>query len=251
MADDLAYYGFIYITTNIVNGKKYIGKRKYDRNREWVRYIGSGVLLRKAVNKYGKASFNRIIIDKAFSLADLNEKEKFWIEFYDAIHNDSFYNIASGGDGGNVRTGYSDEQYRMSENKRISAVKRGHIYGEQVKSSILTESDVSRIIEDIKMNTPLAEIGRKYNISEMTVSDIKNKRTWKHITKNEDFSTFTVSYVSTRKKPVGQFDKNMNLINTYESAREAEKCTGIGYKMISKVCHGERRSTNGYIFKFI
>ena len=43
----------------------------------------------------------------------------------------------------------------------------------------------------------------------------------------------------------------MNYIATYESAREAERQTGIGYKMISRVCRGERPHTHGYIFKFV
>lgn len=52
-------------------------------------------------------------------------------------------------------------------------------------------------------------------------------------------------------KPVSQYDKDMNYIASYESAREAERKTGIGHKMISRVCKGERPNTHGYIFRFI
>ena len=54
----------------------------------------------------------------------------------------------------------------------------------------------------------------------------------------------------TNAKPVFQYDLNENYIATYESAREAEKQTGIGYKMISRVCNGHRSNTHGYIFRF-
>ena len=57
------------------------------------------------------------------------------------------------------------------------------------------------------------------------------------------------SYVGS-SKPVAQYDKEMNLIAVFESAREAERQTGIGYKLISRVCREERRSTCGYVFKF-
>lgn len=54
----------------------------------------------------------------------------------------------------------------------------------------------------------------------------------------------------TNAKKVSQYDLDGNYIATYKSAREAEKQTGIGYKMISRVCNGRRPYTHGYIFKF-
>lgn len=55
---------------------------------------------------------------------------------------------------------------------------------------------------------------------------------------------------SNNMKPVKQYDLDGNYITTYKSAREAERETGIGYKMISRVCNGGRPYTHGYVFKF-
>ena len=52
------------------------------------------------------------------------------------------------------------------------------------------------------------------------------------------------------KKSVLQYDLDGNFIAEYESAREAERQTGIGYKMISRVAKGERPYTHGYVWKF-
>ena len=54
-------FGYIYLTTNLVNGRKYIGKRispVFD-----IKYNGSGTLLKKAINKYGKENFKTEIIE--------------------------------------------------------------------------------------------------------------------------------------------------------------------------------------------
>ena len=102
-------YGFIYITTNHINGKRYIGQRKYDKQGKWKDYLGSGVVLSKAITKYGIENFSKEIIEECNSKKELNEREKYWISYYNAVNSNDFYNIASGGDGGNTLVGYTDK----------------------------------------------------------------------------------------------------------------------------------------------
>jgi len=66
-------YGFIYITTNMINGKKYIGQRRFKNN--WQDYLGSGVLLKEQLRKYGKENFTRKIIAITYSRKELNDLE--------------------------------------------------------------------------------------------------------------------------------------------------------------------------------
>ena len=62
-------YGYIYKTTNLLNGKIYVGKHKWskegclDEN-----YLGSGTYLTRAIDKYGKENFICEILDTADSL---------------------------------------------------------------------------------------------------------------------------------------------------------------------------------------
>ena len=55
------YYGYVYKTTNTVNGLVYIGKHSTEKVRETQSldesYYGSGIKLRKAISKYGIDSF--------------------------------------------------------------------------------------------------------------------------------------------------------------------------------------------------
>ena len=90
-------YGFIYITTNLINNKKYIGQKKLDNGSRWKSYLGSGVHLQKAIKKYGKENFKREIIDYANSLEELNVLERYYIEKYNAVESKEFYNVIEGG----------------------------------------------------------------------------------------------------------------------------------------------------------
>jgi len=63
-------YGFIYITTNMINGKRYIGQKIF--SGKWKSYLGSGVVLLKAIKKYGRQNFNRNIVDIAYSFDELD-----------------------------------------------------------------------------------------------------------------------------------------------------------------------------------
>lgn len=250
MCENNHKYGFIYITTNILNSKMYIGKRIYDERGAWKTYLGSGVLLRKAIGRYGKKNFKREIIDYADTPEELNEKERHWIKHHDAIKSDKFYNIASGGNGGYLLDGYSEEEIMSIKERHKSAIQKAAKQGKMCTNNKLSKSDVIAISSRIHNNECLADIARDYGVSEMTISDIKNKRSWRNVVGQEDFSDYCVTYKGSGNKPVIQFDLNMNFIAAYESAREAESKTGIGYKLISRVCRGVRPSTHGFVFQF-
>jgi len=88
----------IYKTTNVINGKFYVGKDiKNDP-----KYLGSGLLLIKAIKKYGKENFNKEILEVCESIETLNSREKYWISELNAIQ--LGYNIARGGSGGDTIT---------------------------------------------------------------------------------------------------------------------------------------------------
>lgn len=111
-------YGFIYETTNLVNGKKYIGQKKIDNEGRWKNYLGSGVLLKQAIKKYGKANFKREILEFAYDNDELNKLEVEYIEKYQCVSSDKYYNLVEGG--GTV-TGLKFSQetlQRMSERNR-------------------------------------------------------------------------------------------------------------------------------------
>lgn len=88
----------IYKTTNKINGKIYVGKDA--RNRQT--YLGSGIILRRAIAKYGKENFIKEVIDRCQTLDELAEKEIFWIEQLKSNDPKIGYNLTNGGDGGDT-----------------------------------------------------------------------------------------------------------------------------------------------------
>ncbi|MBR5297106.1 MAG: GIY-YIG nuclease family protein [Parabacteroides sp.] len=115
-------FGYIYITTNKVNGKQYIGKKtsqKFDPT-----YLGSGIKLKEAVKKYGSENFSVHILCECNSREELNSKEIEYIDHFGAYKSSNFYNISAGGDGGNTYAGKSDSEMREIS-KKISIANSG------------------------------------------------------------------------------------------------------------------------------
>jgi group I intron endonuclease len=84
---------FIYITTNKVNNKKYVGLCKSNKKNVDT-YLGSGKLLNKAIKKYGVDNFYRNIIEYHENLDDAIQAEKTFILENGCHISDDWYNIA-------------------------------------------------------------------------------------------------------------------------------------------------------------
>ena len=120
---------YVYETTNLVNGKKYIGVSVTKSNSD--NYLGSGILLKRAIIKYGFDNFKKNII-KVFDLEEeARNYEKKLIEELDAINDKNYYNLVAGGYGGGVRNHpVSDEtRKKISESHKGKKLKRQQVIG--------------------------------------------------------------------------------------------------------------------------
>jgi hypothetical protein len=55
-------FNYVYITTNLINGKQYVGDHSTDNLDDG--YMGSGNLIREAFKKYGKQNFKKQILQE-------------------------------------------------------------------------------------------------------------------------------------------------------------------------------------------
>ena len=124
----------LYAIRNKVTGKYYVGETLYLRKREIQHFSNlktnkhENDYLQKSYNKYGKDAFEFIILeaDNSFTLEELNEKEKYYIEYFDSDKNG--YNLTVGGEGTQGRLLTEEEKKRKSQEMKGE---KNHFYGKQ------------------------------------------------------------------------------------------------------------------------
>lgn len=236
-------YGFIYITTNIINGKKYIGQKKYVNG--WKEYLGSGIALNNAVKKYGKEKFSKEIIEECTTREEANEREKYWIAYYNAVNNKNYYNIALGGDGGNTTSNYSKEEKFLIYQKANIGKNIG-LKNAFAKSVIcLNTMEVFETIESA---------GKKYNISPTAISkccknfpkyksagncpETGERLTWKFYIKGNSYIYIPYKYIKQSNKV-----KCITTGEIYNSAKEAAKILNLNAGRIRSCCNGNLKTS--------
>lgn len=124
---------YVYCITNLVNGKTYFGQRTLTKGRtfETDTYRGSGKLLWKAYEKYGKENFKRTcVIQGRFSKEQINRFERCMIACQ-RLCGKAEYNLADGGNGGDLSwfINYDSEEYHL---RLSNACKKAHSEGRMI-----------------------------------------------------------------------------------------------------------------------
>lgn len=117
-------FDLIYKTTNLINEKIYVGRHVQYDTSAFDGYLGSGVLITRAIEKYGEENFVREIIENVTHADIVNEREIFWIAELSATDRNIGYNIFPGG--GGFTTDYMENMWRDPEirEKIIKGLKR-------------------------------------------------------------------------------------------------------------------------------
>ena len=112
-------YGYIYQVTNKINKKRYVGKRvasTFDN-----KYYGSGKLIKLAILRYGKESFDRKVLRWCYSKDRLEASEKEFIR-----KTNPEYNLTEGGTGG-ITLGFKGKSHTPEAKKIIGQKGLGRV----------------------------------------------------------------------------------------------------------------------------
>lgn len=165
----------IYKTTNLINGKIYIGQSKKNIKS----YLGSGKVLKQAIKKYGREYFKREILCKCENQSDLNKLERFWINELNSQNPNIGYNLESGGN--------SHEDYSWSRNNnewknKISESLRGKIQSQETIEKRREKLIGKTRSEETKRKIAASATGRKHTKETLEkMSKAKRGKSWEEI----------------------------------------------------------------------
>lgn len=188
--------GFIYKITNKINGKVYIGQTIQNVKERFYQHCAIrcdrkvlNMAIHKAIFKYGKKNFTIEVIEEIES-TNLNDREKYWIQYYDSYSNG--YNSTIGGQEGIKQYKNLDTKSIISEyNKGKSLREVGNIFNvdKQTIKDLLIRNDIKlrttrtyklsqecrkSIINDFNLGVSRRDIISKWGISKSYLSQLIN-----------------------------------------------------------------------------
>jgi hypothetical protein len=125
----------VYRTVNLVNGCEYTGKHETDDLDDG--YLGSGNLIKRAIEKHGRENFRKVLLHDFDSAGEMDAKEAELVTEEYCARKDT-YNICPGGRGG---WGYVYQNGLWDTEQRLEAAKK-NVELAGVKLSQLLETDL-------------------------------------------------------------------------------------------------------------
>lgn len=210
--------GVIYKITNLINNKVYIGQtistlsKRWREHRHQAEEGNKNYHLYQAMRKYGVENFRIEAIEQCPN-EELNNREKFWIKYYDSFGQNG-YNLTLGGDGADT----------IKHQEIFSMWDDGKSIGEIVKKVGYSRDAIARILSGYQ----------NYSIEE------SNRRA--HINSGKAMGRAVLQLNKTTEEVVAE----------YESLAAAERSTGINHGNISNVCNKKPgyKSAGGYKWKW-
>lgn len=222
------------------SGKVYVGitsqKKVYKRWR-----YGNGynycILFNNAIKKYGWNNFKHIIVASNLGEKTAKNMEKDLVKYYK--NKELSYNITDGGDGTLGRKFSIEAKNKMSKshkgkiiteewrnNMRIGQLKRD-------KSTQYIPTVEDRVRQSIKMK-------EYYKIHSSPRKGVTLEETTK----------LKCLINQKSRKPIVQYDLNMNVICEYLSISQASRITGFTLSKIAECCNGKLNKYKNFYWKY-
>lgn len=137
----------IYLITNLLNYKKYVGITKFSLEERFLQHTKKGFLLTEAIQKYGKQKFLIELIEEVESAERAYELEIFYIKEYNTKAPNG-YNLTDGGDG--IFGWQPTNEYRQECSERVKQLHKNQKIGMYGKKH--TKESREKMSESLKGN---------------------------------------------------------------------------------------------------
>tara|TARA_B100000508_G_C11433730_1_gene264836 strand:+ start:256 stop:993 length:738 start_codon:yes stop_codon:yes gene_type:complete len=166
---------FTYVTTNKINGKRYIGLSSMNKSN-WKEHLGSGKLLLKAISKYGKENFEREILKYFDSLEDVIEAERSYILENSCHTSPEWYNIAVGF----TTQGFKGKTHSKETKEKIASYGRSRPATEKMRQNMSIVGKMPRTKSQIKAFKKNAKRVGKRNKGRIVSKETRKKMSEAH-----------------------------------------------------------------------
>lgn len=226
----------IYCTTNLINGKKYIGQ---DSNNNPA-YLGSGKYLLAALKKYGKQNFQKELLQNCLSQQDLDESEAYWIDYFNAHKSDLFYNIAS-------------DAYNWGKRfvKGQTAHNKGKKHSEETRKRLSESHKGIRQSRETKQKRVDKLRGRKradWEIEKIKLSNPSRFRGQKHREESKKLISGVNSKVA---RKIVQLDLKGNFIKQFDCISDATRFINKKAGFLWSVLAGVSKTSYGFKWMYL
>ena len=165
-------YGYIYLITNTVNGKVYVGQTKRTLRERWAdhrkAYAHQGERyncpLYRAFRKYGLGAFTLSELEQCSDLDLLNRAEQKWVSHYHSTNSFLGYNATSGGGQGRTPTLETRAKLSASKKKQMESPEARRRVSEGVKKQWEDPIFRQRMTEQLRLRG--ADPANRKHISE-------------------------------------------------------------------------------------
>lgn len=169
-------FNFVYITTNLINGKQYIGDHSTNVMDDG--YMGSGKMLVYAIKKYGKQNFKCEILENFNTKQEASIAQENYINEYNTIIPRG-YNISPKGGHQFVASISIETKKKMSLAKKGKSLTETHIKNRTIaqkgkKRTTTTCINISNALKGKKLSEEHKQKLREKKLSQKTKEKISN-----------------------------------------------------------------------------
>lgn len=273
----------VYVHTNKVNGKKYVGITCQKPSRRWNHGNNYGGYFGNAIKKYGWHNFKHEVLLEHLTKDEACQWEQRLIALWETTNKEKGYNATSGGDGNFTISTAGRENMSVAAKKRHLRPETKKWNSEKGKKQFSTKEAIeadrqqqiqylqdhpekryvsARAVNQYDLNGRFIRHWKSISDAKAEYSGIGIQRAcqnsygaktaggfmWRYADDVDVFEDIEPVVIDNCFRPVNQYSLSGELIREWRGIREAEMELNI--RNLSEVCNGKRGKAAGFMWKF-